>query len=48
MMLDIGQVFVGERVEEKIFVLNNSDKVVNTLFRTFNRNVEMSEIKIDQ
>lgn len=39
MMLDVGQIFIGERVEEKLFLLNNSDKVVHGIFKIFNRNV---------
>jgi hypothetical protein len=44
---DIKPVLVGELVEENILIANNSSKNVNILFKTFNRNIEMTDIKID-
>lgn len=28
MMLDVGQIFIGEKVAEKLYLLNNSEKKV--------------------
>lgn len=47
MMLDIGQIFLGEKVSEKLYLLNNSEKKIEAIFKTFSRNIELSEIKVD-
>lgn len=47
MMIDIGPVFVGERVEYNFVMLNNSEKRVESIFKTFSRNMEISDIKVD-
>ena len=38
-MVDVGQLFIGERFEQKIFFMNNSNKNIEVLFKTFNKNI---------
>lgn len=47
MMIDIGPIFVGERVEYSFVMLNNSEKKVESIFKTFSKNMETSDIKVD-
>ena len=47
MMVDVGQLFIGERFEQKIFFMNNSNKDIEALFKTFNKNIELSDLKVD-
>jgi hypothetical protein len=47
MMLDIGQLFIGEKIEQKVYLMNNSNRHIEAIFKTFNKNIEMSEVKVD-
>ena len=44
---DLGQVYMGQRVELTIHLLNNTQKGIECIFETFSKNVEPTDIKID-
>lgn len=46
-LIDLGQVFIGEKVEYPFFLLNNTEKAVSCVFKTFNRNVETNDLRMD-
>ena len=38
---------MGQRVETKIYLLNNTEKTIECIFKTFHKMIESNEVKVD-